>query len=335
MTIRFDEDWAGQGEPSARTGFSGNRLTRASEQRDGETLTRALADPAAKYHLFSAGKALVARDKREGASFSREEIARYRPRFEAAVLLGHDAGVPHVAVPGEVGEAALGETLRLHDLRAVLYSSAIGEAEAGALAQAGALLAWHETHRFCGRCGAETAPAHGGYRRDCPSCKAQSFPRTDPVVIMLAIRGERCLLGRGRNFPAGWYSTLAGFVEPGESLENAVRRETLEESGIAIGRVRYHASQPWPFPHSLMIGCFGEALSETIAFDERELEDCRWFSREDVAAMLAGTHASGLAAPPAKAIAHMLMATFAGIASTNQTSSSGSSASRSRNGLAG
>ena len=128
----------------------------------------------------------------------------------------------------------------------------------------------------------------GGYRRDCPNCGAEHFPRTDPVVIMLAIDGERCLLGRQARFAPGMYSCLAGFVEPGETIEDAVRRETAEEAGITVGRVRYHASQPWPFPSSLMIGCHAEALSRDIVRDDAELEACRWFSRAEVRAMLAG-----------------------------------------------
>jgi NAD+ diphosphatase len=157
--------------------------------------------------------------------------------------------------------------------------------------------------------------AIGGYRRDCPNCGAEHFPRTDPVVIMVAIHGEgraeRVLLGRQRQFMAGMYSALAGFMEPGETIEDAVRRETLEESGIAIGRVAYHASQPWPFPMSLMIGCHAEALSEDVHCDETELEDCRWFGRDEVKALLAGTHPAGLKAPAPVAIAHHLLRAWA------------------------
>ncbi|MCB1417419.1 MAG: NAD(+) diphosphatase, partial [Nitratireductor sp.] len=140
-------------------------------------------------------------------------------------------------------------------------------------------------------------------------CKAEVFPRTDPVAIMLALDGERCVLGRSPHFPPGMYSCLAGFIEPGESIEEAVRRETLEESGISIGRVAYHASQPWPFPHSLMIGCYGEATSFEIDPDRTELEDCRWFSRDEVREMLkrAPGNPDLPAIPPSRAIAHRLI----------------------------
>jgi NAD+ diphosphatase len=152
--------------------------------------------------------------------------------------------------------------------------------------------------------------ASAGYRRDCPACGAQHFPRTDPVAIMLVTDGERCLLGRQPRFPAGMYSCLAGFIEPGETIEDAVRREIREEAGIRVGPVTYLASQPWPFPASLMIGCRGEALTTDIVREEEELEDCRWFSLDEARAMLASTHPDGLLAPNPIAIAHHLLKAF-------------------------
>ncbi len=140
--------------------------------------------------------------------------------------------------------------------------------------------------RICPNCGAKTEVVQAGWRRDCPACKAEHFPRTDPVVIMLPIAGERCVLGRSPRFAPTMWSCLAGFAEPGESIEEAVRREVLEEVGIAIGRVKYFASQPWPFPSSIMIGCHAEALSDTVVVDREELEDARWFERDELAAML-------------------------------------------------
>jgi len=185
------------------------------------------------------------------------------------------------------------------------------EAGLGALAQGAALLAWNASHRFCGRCGAETAMRAGGYKRRCTGCGTEHFPRTDPVAIMLTVSGDKCLMGRGRHFAPGVYSALAGFIEPGETIEAAVRRETLEEAGIRLGRVVYHSSQPWPFPYSLMIGCYGEALNEDISTDADELEDCRWFTRAEVLQMLAGTHPGELRVPPGHAIAHQLIRTWA------------------------
>ena len=146
-----------------------------------------------------------------------------------------------------------------------------------------------------------------GWRRDCDNCHAQHFPRTDPVVIMLVTEGDRCLLGRQARFGKGMYSALAGFLEPGETIEEAVRREVREEAGIQVGAVQYVASQPWPFPSSLMIGCMGTALSTHIILDRLELEDARWFTRSEAETMLAGTHPDGLGAPQPIAIAHHLL----------------------------
>jgi NAD+ diphosphatase len=149
----------------------------------------------------------------------------------------------------------------------------------------------------------------GGYRRRCTSCDTQYFPRTDPVVIMLTIDadGDRALLGRSPHFNPGIYSCLAGFLEPGETIEQAVRRETFEEAGIEVGAVRYHASQPWPMPHTLMIGCYGLAESLDIKRDESELEDCRWFSRDEVRQMIDGTHPEGINVPVSGAVAYRII----------------------------
>jgi NAD+ diphosphatase len=165
------------------------------------------------------------------------------------------------------------------DLRMAMGSLAASDAALAATARA--LFNWHRTHRFCAACGAQSVPAMGGWERHCPSCGAKHFPRTDPVVIMLVLRGNRALLGRQAAWPAGMYSALAGFVEPGETLETAVAREVMEEVGIPLGPVRYLASQPWPFPNSLMLGCVAQALSDTITLDA-ELEDARWLTREQV-----------------------------------------------------
>jgi NAD+ diphosphatase len=175
------------------------------------------------------------------------------------------------------------------------------------LAEAKAMLHWHARHRFCANCGAATNVVCGGWKRECPACATEHFPRTDPVVIMLTVAGDRCLLGRSGRFAKAMYSCLAGFVEPGETIEEAVRRETLEETGIRCGRVAYFRSQPWPFPMSLMIGCHAEALSTDIVVDRTELEDARWFTREEAALMLMRRHPDGLGTPPPVAIAHHII----------------------------
>lgn len=306
LSTLFDRPYP---EPSASVGFAGNRLVRDAEHRDGQTLATALAHASARFHLFAEGKVLVRRDGAT-ALFPAADAAAHAPDLAAAILLGHDEHGPVLAAPIALFEAQ--EPLRFQDLRSALYSSSIGDAEAGAIAQAGSLLHWHAMNRFCGRCGAASAPAQAGYRRDCAACDLKIFPRTDPVVIMLAVRGDKCLLGRSPHFPPGWFSTLAGFVEPGETIEDAVRRETFEESGIRLRAVAYHASQPWPFPHSLMIGCYGEAITDDIAFDGTELQDCRWFTRDEVRLMMEDRHPEGLKCPPGKAIAHALVRGWVG-----------------------
>ena len=178
------------------------------------------------------------------------------------------------------------------------------------------LMDWHARHRFCARCGAPTAIAKGGWQRDCAACEAMHFPRTDPVTIMLVEHGGALLLGRGRNFPEGRYSALAGFIEPGESVEDAVAREVWEEAGVRVHSVGYIASQPWPFPSQLMIGCHALADSRDLQVDHSELADARWFTRDEVAAALAAPPTVGLDGelgdlaflpPPVTAIArHML-----------------------------
>jgi len=193
------------------------------------------------------------------------------------------------------------------DLRSIAVQGLVAPDQLPPLAEAKALLHWHAKHRFCANCGRATDILQGGWRRDCPQCHYQHFPRTDPVVIMLAVRGDQCLLGRQSRFGAGMWSCLAGFIEPGETIEDAARRETLEEAGIVCGHVRYFASQPWPFPSSLMIGCHAEAISSEIKVDYQELEDARWFTRDDAAAMLARRHEGGLSTPPPVAIAYHLI----------------------------
>jgi NAD+ diphosphatase len=173
-----------------------------------------------------------------------------------------------------------------------------------------ALLGWHATHRFCANCGVATTVGNSGWVRKCPQCGTQHFPRTDPVVIMAITRGDNLLLGRGPTWPEGMYSLLAGFVEPGETIEAAVRRETLEESAVTVGAVRYVASQPWPFPMSLMFGCYGEATSEAITIDPSELADALWVSREDCLNILAGTHPK-ISQPRPGAIAGALIEAWA------------------------
>lgn len=299
-------------EPSQFVGFSGNRIDRQSENRTDDALEIALADPRLRIMQTRGGRLYL---KLNGSGsdpyFSLAEARQMGARLDHAVVLGMSEAGPVVMAPGAVEPDDLPDGIKAIDHRSVYVQGLVGPETLGELAQGAALLTWNRNHHFCGRCGAETQARIGGYKRSCPSCGAEHFPRTDPVAIMLAVRQDTCLLGRSPHFAPGMYSCLAGFIEPGETIENAVRRETLEESGIRLGRVAYHASQPWPFPHSLMIGCFGEALDDDIAFDGKELEDCRWFGRDEVRTMIAGAHPDGLGVPPAGAIASHLIRAWA------------------------
>lgn len=296
-------------EPSQFVGFAGNRIDRQSENRTDDALQLALDDPSVRIVQTRGGRLYLKQDAAGGFNgyFTLDEARRMGAKLDHAVLLGMSGEGPVVVAPGAIEAEDLPETIKAIDHRSVYVQGLVGEETLGELAQGAALLSWNHTHRFCGRCGGETRMRIGGYKRSCLSCGADHFPRTDPVAIMLAVSGERCLFGRSPHFGPGMYSCLAGFIEPGETIEAAVRRETLEEAGIRLGRVVYHASQPWPFPYSLMIGCFGEALNDDIVFDGKELEDCRWFPRDEVKAMVAGTHPDGLGIPPRGAIATHLI----------------------------
>ena len=179
------------------------------------------------------------------------------------------------------------------------------------LSHAVALLNWHRTHGYCSACGTRTVIADAGYKRTCPGCGMDHFPRTDPVVIMLVEKDDKALLGRSAHFPDTMFSALAGFVEPGESLEEAVAREVKEEAGIDIAAVKYHSTQPWPFPYSLMIGCHAIAETDDITLTDDELVEARWFTRDDIHAAMKGEHPEGLWVPPPFAIAHHLIRAWA------------------------
>ncbi|MDZ7602882.1 MAG: NAD(+) diphosphatase, partial [Hoeflea sp.] len=283
----FDHD-APHGEASRLVAFSSNRLERRSEHRTEGELGDALRDPATRYFAITQGRLAM----RVGGSapeglLTADDIEAMQPQTADAVLIGWDAaGAARIAIPVGSGPDDLPEPFKAIDTRSVYRQGLMNEETLGAYAQGTSLVTWALANRFCGACGAAMSPEAGGYRRRCTACPHVAFPRTDPVAIMLTIdeAGDRCLLGRSPHFPPGMYSCLAGFIEPGETMEDAVRRETLEESGITVGRVRYHASQPWPMPHSLMIGVYAEAKSLTIVPDTAELEDCRWFDRSETEA---------------------------------------------------
>lgn len=299
-------------EPGQLIGFSGNRIDRQAENRSDESALEALREPAARLLLVRGGRSYLKKAETGfDPYFSLSEATALGAKLDEVVLLGFDAQGPVLATRAGVEPEALPEGIKAIDYRSVNVQGLIDQSALGALAQAAALLAWHGTHRFCGKCGKPTEMRIGGYKRVCTGCASEHFPRTDPVAIMLSVTQDRCLLGRGAHFAPGMYSALAGFIEPGETIESAVRRETFEEAGIRLGRVVYFASQPWPFPYSLMIGCFGEALNENVAFDGKELQDCRWFDRDEVLLAMTGKHPDNIFVPPSAAIAHHLIKTWA------------------------
>lgn len=215
------------------------------------------------------------------------EARAFMESSEATVLLGLRGETAYFAVDisgiGETDLPRLPDEGRFVDLRAV--GAIMDRGEAAILAYAKGIMHWHARHRFCGVCGSPAEIREAGHLRKCanPDCGALHFPRTDPAVIMLVSSGDRALLGRKAEWVEGMYSTLAGFVEPGESLEHAVAREVMEEAGIAVANIRYHSSQPWPFPASLMLGFHADALDDRLVRNEQELDDLRWFTRDELA----------------------------------------------------
>src|SRR4051812_3426269 len=226
------------------------------------------------------------------------------------VFLGLRDGAPvfGMGISPAAAEKLVGrEDVAVTELRGMAMQGAVPPDQLSAIAMAKSMVSWHQRHGFCANCGTRTAMKEGGWKRDCPNCKAEHFPRTDPVVIMLVTLGDKCLMGRQKQFPPGMYSCLAGFVEAAETIEDAVRREIFEESGIRCTDVSYYMTQPWPYPSSLMIGCSARAVSEDIVVDHSELEDARWFDRAEASLMLKRTHPDGLAGPHPFAIAHHLL----------------------------
>lgn len=311
--------------------LAGNPLHRAgNERRDPGWLAAALAGKGTRFLPVHRLKVAVTAADGRGASAphadgeDRAEVganrlawARGGDWLEGAgepVLLGLDGGDARFAVDvSDAPEPAAatfgldpgpGAGVEFQGLRTAAPNLPAGEAAIAA--QARGLVGWHERHPFCAACGAATRPRNGGASRACAACGAEHFPRTDPVVIVVVARGGRALLGRSGRFPGNLYSALAGFMEPGESVEEAVRREVAEEAGIEVGAVRYVFSQPWPFPASLMLGCIAEGLSGVITVDPKELEDARWFSRAELAGALAGRR-EVLSVPQPLAIAHHLI----------------------------
>jgi NAD+ diphosphatase len=291
--------------------FAGNPLDRAAERRrDSAWVQSLLDDPAARILPLHELRPLTTGG--EPPALGWRAVAPWRELIDdgaTLIFLGLGDDGPRFAIDASRAAGLFAGDNEPFDARSLAPLLPAGEA--AILAEARSLVDWHARHGFCAQCGAPTRVTAAGWVRRCPECKASHYPRSDPVTIMLAVRGDYGLLGRNKRRPGNRFSCLAGFMEPGETLEEGVRREVHEESGVRVGRVRYLACQPWPFPSSLMMGFLCEALSEEITVDPEELAEARWFSRDEIRVMVARA-ASGpddptrVSVPGPVAIAHQI-----------------------------
>ena len=296
--------------------YAGNPLDRGDvERRDEAWLAAKAKDSKSRFLPMSDLKVLIAGGSQEELGWlSFDDLTRLGVDG-TAIFLGTKGGESHFVVDISKHESAvqeLGESneRRFEDARTA--TEVLSHEDSGIVAQARAQVSWHTRNGFCAICGHETRMKRGGQVRECSKCEAQNYPRTDPVVITVVSHGDLCLLGRtrGRGSATNRYSALAGFVDQGESIEEAVAREVMEEAGIRVENVRYHSSQPWPFPSSLMIGCHADAATTDISMDNEEMEDVRWFHRDEVHLALTG-NSGNLAIPAPIAIAHHLIKAWA------------------------
>ena len=292
--------------------FAANPLDRAEqERRDEEWIAKAIERPGSKFlPMFGLNPLIQRKSDASLGWLTRERLVALPANGPRPVLLGLLDGVAHFAVNASdlndpTDDLKLEDGWQFEDARAA--AADVSGPETGILAQARAQIDWHVRHRFCSVCGNQSEPRRGGQMRKCPVCGAEHFPRTDPVVIMLVYSGDKCILGQTRaRSRSGFYSCLAGFMDQGEAIEEAVRREVREESGLELESIVYHSSQPWPFPSSLMIGSHAKAATEEVKFDAEEMTDVRWFTRDEVKAALRGEHPE-INVPGPIAIAHHLI----------------------------
>ena len=291
-------------------------LDRAAHLRgDNRTLQQLRTHPDARHLLLFDGRPAILSDPARISARIRwltaDDLGQCGIDTSAAIFLGLDrtsgAGRFAVALAGPLSESLTNAFAPVVDLRSLATQGAMAREEIALLGNAKSLADWHARHGFCPSCGARSEPADGGWRRSCAPCGYAAYPRVDPVVIMLLTDGERIVVTREPRFPEHMVSLPAGYVEPGEDVEHAVRRETKEELGLDVGDVSYQLSQPWPFPHSLMIGCIGHVPSAQLVPDPAEIEAARWAAPEDIRAMLGGTHPEGLWLPGDQAIANALV----------------------------
>ena len=297
--------------PLGQPGFVTHILDRAAHLRGDDAKLLALeARRDARVYVVYRDSLVV---KREAASpralLSLDEALTFGAN-PGTIFLGLREGAPVFGMgisPAAVEKLATRDDAAVTELRGMAMQGVVPANQLSAIAMAKSMVNWHQRHGYCANCGTRTAMKEGGWKRDCPNCKAEHFPRTDPVVIMLVASGDKVLLGRQKHFPPGMYSCLAGFVEAAETIEDAVRREIFEEAGIHCTDVNYYMTQPWPYPSSLMIGCTARATNEDVVVDRSELEDARWFDRREATLIIKREHPDGLAGPHPFAIAHHLL----------------------------
>lgn len=280
--------------------FSQNPLDRLDALRSNQKKIEALKDKfESKYILYDSKGLLV--DKELNCFFDKKTVSNYI-KEENSVLLGKDQTSLYFCL--HIKEDTKYESVNLRDYAS---KNIIPEEELGILAQAISVQNWHISHQFCSSCGEKSVMTHSGWRRDCPACKKEHFPRTDPVVIMLVTHGEYCLLGRGVHFLPNRFSCLAGYMESGESIEEASRRELFEEAGIIGEEVKYISSQPWPFPMTLMIGVHVKVKSKELKIDTSEIAEAKWVHKDDIKKILSGDESYGISTPKFIAIARNLL----------------------------
>ncbi len=300
--------------------FTGNPLNRASERRtDQNWIDSRRRDPSSLVLPLWRLQPFLAGPERSRPPL---KLGLLKPQVADAIAgtdticiflgLEGETALFAVEVPDRADPAKIPSLASLGHFRdARTAASSVSLRDAALIAQAKAMIDWHQRHGFCPKCGARTKLMDAGYRRLCGQCNSEHFPRVDPVVIMLATHGDACLVGRGKQFPSGMFSALAGFVEPGETIEEAVQRELMEEAGVKVSDIKYHATQPWPFPSSLMIGCFAKAQSRDTRVDENELAEVRWIERSVARDLIEGKPVAGVKLPPPIAIAHHLIRAWA------------------------
>lgn len=301
--------------PLGEFGFLINPIERAAHLRDDEEKLFALEGKSSARAYVIHRDSLVVKQEGDGvrAALTIKEAQAFGAN-PGTIFIGLRDGAPYfgMGIPADEAEKlATRNDAAVEPLRNLASQGTVPPAELAAIAVAKSMVHFHQRHQFCSNCGTRSRMAQGGWKRECPNCKTETFPRTDPVVIMLVTDGERCLLGRQKQFAKGMWSCLAGFVEPAETIEDAVCREIREEAGIECRNVRYYKAQPWPYPYSLMIGCTAEATTTDINVDRNELEDARWFTREEVRQMMQDTHPDGQRGPNGIAIAHHLLGEWA------------------------